>query len=330
MAIDPVENSEATDVEGNGAASAAAPPKKPTWSKVKAAGAAQSPLLGAVMFAPAVLYLALIIGGPFVLAVLYAFSDVRIGSTGMHYVGLDNFRSIIQSPSFITSLKNSFIFTFFSQVIVIVGSTILSIALENRFRGRGLVRFLILLPWVAPISLGAIGWKWILDSLYSVINWVLVAIHLYKPYSAPMWLGEPHLAMASVILVHSWRLLPFSTVIMLAGLTAIPKEIPEAAAIDGAGFWRTLFQVNIPMMLPIINVAVLFGIIFTFTDMTAVYILTAGGPFDSTQVLPSYAYFTGILGSDLAAGAAVSLFLVPLLVVIAYFMLRVAHRAEVV
>ena len=329
MAINPVQNSEAPAVEANGAAAVAAP-SHPKWTKIKSAGAAQSPLLGAAMFAPAVLYLAAIIGGPFILAVLYAFSDVRIASPSMHFVGLDNFRSILESPSFRTSIKNSFIFTFLSQVIVIVGSTILAIALEKKFRGRGFFRFLILLPWVAPISLGAIGWKWILDSLYSVINWVLVAVHLYKPYSAPMWLGEPHLAMASVILVHSWRLLPFSTVILLAGLTAIPKEIPEAAAIDGAGFWRTLFQVNIPMMLPIINVAVLFGIIFTFTDMTVVYILTAGGPFDSTQVLPSYAYFTGILGSDLAAGAAVSLFLVPLLVVIAYFMLRVAHRAEVV
>lgn len=329
MAINPVQNSDPA-LQVSEPQAAAAPPTRPKWAKVKSAGAAQSPLLGAAMFAPAVLYLVAIIGAPFVLAIMYAFSDVRIASTEMHYAGLENFRSIIQSPSFRTALENSFIFTFFSQVIVIVGSTILAIALENKFRGRGFFRFLILLPWVAPISLGAIGWKWILDSLYSVINWVLVAVHLYKPYSAPMWLGEPSLAMTSVILVHSWRLLPFSTVILLAGLTAIPKEIPEAAAIDGAGFWRTLFQVNIPMMMPIISVAVLFGIIFTFTDMTVVYILTAGGPFDSTQVLPSYAYFTGILGSDLAAGAAVSLFLVPLLVIIAYFMLRVAHRAEVV
>ncbi|HKV92407.1 MAG TPA: sugar ABC transporter permease [Candidatus Angelobacter sp.] len=304
--------------------------KRPKWGKVKSAGAAQNPLLGAAMFAPAVLYLLAILGGPFILAVIYAFSDIRIGSTEMHWVGLENFRSILQSPAFRTSIENSFIFTFCSQVIVIIGSTILAVALEKKFRGRSIFRFLILLPWVAPISLGAIGWKWILDSLYSVINWVLVAVHLFKPYEAPMWLGEPHLAMASVILVQSWRLLPFATVIMLAGLTAIPKEIPEAAAIDGAGFWRTLFEINIPMMLPIINVAVLFGIIFTFTDMTVVYILTAGGPFDSTQVLPSYAYFTGILGSDLAAGAAVSLFLVPVLVIIAWLMLRTAHRAEVV
>jgi multiple sugar transport system permease protein len=135
--------------------------------------------------------------------------------------------------------------------------------------------------------------------------------------------------MISVISVHAWRLLPFSTVILLAGLTAIPKDIPEAAAVDGAGFWRTLFQITIPMMLPIVNVAVLFGVIFTFTDMIVVYILTRGGPYDSTQVLPSLAFFTGIIGSDLSEGAAISVFLVPLLALIAYLMLRSARRAEV-
>src|SRR5581483_4943407 len=286
-------------------------------------------LLGIGLFSPAVLYLVALIGVPFVMAFVYAFTDVKVGSVTSHYVGLENFRSILQSPSFRKALANSFIFTIISQVLVIVGSTILATALKDRFRGRGFVRFLILLPWVAPISLGAIGWKWILDSLYSVINWVLVALHFYKPYSAPMWLGEPHLAMASVILVHTWRLLPFSTVILLAGLTAIPKDIPEAAAVDGAGFFRTLFQITIPMMLPIINVAVLFGVIFTFTDMTVIYILTRGGPYDSTQVIPTLAFFTGILGSDLAEGAAISIFMVPVLVVATYMVLRSAYRAEV-
>lgn len=285
--------------------------------------------LGAAMFMPAVLFIAGLVGVPFLLAIFYAFSDARIGSTTLHFVGLENFRSILQSPSFRMAIKNSVIFTVSAQVVVVVCATMLSIALEKNFRGRGFVRFLILLPWVAPISLGAIGWKWILDSIYSVITWVLIWLHIFKPYGAPMWLGEPHLAMISVVLVHCWRLIPFSTVIMLAGLTAIPKEIPEAAAIDGAGFWRTLFQINIPIMAPIISVAVLFGTIFTFTDMTVVYILTAGGPYDSTQTLPSLAFATGIQASDLAAGAAISLFLVPVLVVIAYFMLRLAHRAEV-
>jgi multiple sugar transport system permease protein len=285
--------------------------------------------LGALMFLPAILYVAATIGVPFVLAVLYSFSDVRVGSVGMHFAGLQNFSSILTSPAFRRALVNSTVFTIGSQVLVLIGSTILALAIKDKFRGRGFVQFLVLLPWVAPISIGAIGWKWILDSLYSVVNWALIRLHIVGPFDAPMWLGQPALAMISVIGVETWRLLPFSTVILLAGLTAIPKDIPEAAAVDGAGFWRTLFQVTIPMMLPIMNVAVLFGVIFIFTDMTVVYILTRGGPFDTTQVLPTLAFFTGILGGDLAEGAAISLFMVPLLVIVAYLMLRVAYRAEV-
>jgi multiple sugar transport system permease protein len=285
--------------------------------------------LGVAMFLPAVLYVLLLVAVPFGMAFFYAFSDARIGSGGDHFVGFENFSSIFKNPTFWKALTNSFIFTIASQVLVMAGSITLALALKERFRGRGFIRFLILLPWVAPISLGAIGWKWILDSIYSVVNWVLIALHLVSQADKPMWLGQPTLAMISVITVHVWHLLPFSTVILLAGLTAIPRDIPEAAAVDGAGFWRTLFQITLPMLRPILNVAMLFGIVFTFTDMIVVYVMTAGGPYDTTQVLPSLAFFTGIQGSDLAAGAAISIFFVPVLVVVAGLMLRVAHRAEV-
>jgi multiple sugar transport system permease protein len=286
-------------------------------------------VLGPAMFLPAVLYVVALVGVPFVLAFLYSVGDVKVGSVGYHFVGLKNFASVLQNPTFLLALRNSFVFTITSQVLVLIGANLLALVLKDAFRGRRLLRFLILLPWVAPVSIGSIGWKWILDSLYSVINWVLVRMHLVKPFDAPMWLGEPKLAMLSVILVHTWHMLPFATVIILAGWTAIPKDIPEAAAVDGAGFFRRLFQIEIPMMLPIINVAVLFGVIFTFTDMTVIYILTRGGPYDTTQVVPSMAFFTGILGSDLAEGAAISMFLVPLLVVVAWLMLRSAYRSEI-
>jgi multiple sugar transport system permease protein len=285
--------------------------------------------LGPAMFLPAVLYVVALVGVPFVLAFLYSVGDVKVGSVGYHFVGLKNFASVLKNPTFLHALRNSFLFTISSQVLVLIGANLLALVLKDAFRGRRLLRFLILLPWVAPVSIGSIGWKWILDSLYSVINWVLVRFHLVKQFSAPMWLGEPKLAMISVILVHTWHMLPFATVIILAGWTAIPRDIPEAAAVDGAGFFRRLFQIQIPMMLPIINVAVLFGAIFTFTDMTVIYILTRGGPYDTTQVLPSMAFFTGILGGDLAEGAAISIFLVPLLVVVAWLMLRTAHRSEI-
>ncbi len=131
--------------------------------------------LGAVMFLPAILYVLAVIGVPFVLAFIYSLGDVKIASVGYHFVGLENFRSVLQSPTFRRALYDSVVFTVGTQIIVLVGSTVLALALKEPFRGRGLVRFLILLPWVAPVSLGAIGWKWILDSLYSVINWVLIA-----------------------------------------------------------------------------------------------------------------------------------------------------------
>jgi len=290
---------------------------------------AQRALAGALL-APAVLYILALVGLPLALAFVYSLGDVRVGSTGYRFVGLENFRSVLSSPTFRAAVGHSVIFTASVQAIVLVGGNALALALRRRFRGRGAVRFLILMPWVAPISLGAIGWKWILDSIYSVINWLLVRVHLVNRFDPPMWLGDPTLAMLSVIVVHSWRLLPFATVILLAGLTSIPPDILEAAAVDGAGFWRTHFEITLPMMRPIINVAVLFGVIFTFTDMTVVYVLTRGGPYDSTQVLPSLAFFTGVLGSDLAAGAAISVFLVPILAIVAWRMLRVAARAEVV
>jgi multiple sugar transport system permease protein len=221
------------------------------------------------------------------------------------------------------------VFTVSVQVLVLVGACALALALQHPFRGRRAVRVAVILPWVAPISIGAFAWKWLLDSIYSVFNWFLVHLHLVGPYDAPMWLGEPVLAMASVVLVHTWRLLPFSTVVLLAGLTSIPQEIPEAAAVDGAGPWRTFFEVTLPMLQPIVGVALLFGVVFTSTDMTVVYILTRGGPFDSTQVLPSLAFFTGVMGADLGEGAAISAFLLPVLALAAVGMLRIARRAEV-
>lgn len=285
--------------------------------------------LGPAMFMPAIIYILALVGVPFVMAFVYSMTDAKVGSVHYHFVGFHNFIDVFRNPAFIRSLENSFLFTISSQVLVLVGATMLALALRDAFPGRRFMRFLILLPWVAPVSIGSLGWKWILDSLYSVISWVGVRLHIFSPFDTPMWLGEPKLAMMSVILVHTWHMLPFATVILLAGLTAIPSEIPEAAAVDGAGFFRTLFQITIPMMLPIINVAILFGVIFTFTDMTVIYILTRGGPYDTTQVIPTEAFFTGILGSDLAEGAAISIFLVPVLVVVAYMVLRSAHRAEV-
>lgn len=285
--------------------------------------------LGRWMLAPAIIYIVLLVGFPFLLSIYYSLSDVTVSSRTLHFVGLENFRRIMSDATFWRSMVNSIIFTLVSQILVVVLATVLSMALYDDFRGKWLVRFLILLPWVAPISLGTIGWLWIFDPVYSVINWTGRSLGLLGPNTWPIWLGQPHLAMISIILVDVWRLLPLATVIVLAGLAAIPQDIHDAAAMDGAGFWRHLFRINTPLIMPVVLVALLFGIVFTFTDMIIIYVLTRGGPYDTTQVLASLAFFSGIPGGDLAGGAAISLFLFPLLVAVVILLLTIARRAEV-
>jgi multiple sugar transport system permease protein len=281
------------------------------------------------MLAPAIIYIVLLVGFPFFLSLYYSLSDASVGTRAVHFVGLENFRHIVENRTFWLSLKNTIVLTVVSQACVLVLANVLAMALLADFRGKWVVRLLILLPWVAPISLGSIGWLWIFDSIYSIINWTARAVGIFGPGTWPIWLGDPALAMSSIIIVQVWRILPLATVIILAGLSSIPQDIHDAAEVDGAGFWRHHFQITTPLVLPITLVALLFGIIFTFTDLIAVLVLTRGGPYDMTQVLASWAYFTGIQGGDLAGGAAISLFLFPVLVAVAIVFLMVAKRAEV-
>lgn len=286
-------------------------------------------LLGPLMLAPSIAYIAALVGLPLLLAIYLSVSNATTGSQTLQYVGLTNYIRAINNSIFRSALTNTFIFTFVSEILVIVLGNILALTLQQRFAGRTVVRFLILLPWAAPFALGAIGWKWMFDSLYSVVNWMLRAVHILGPRDFPQWLGVTELAMVAIIAVHVWRMLPFSAVVLLAGLTSIPQEVLDAAAVDGAGFFQRLFRITLPMLLPIITVAVLFGTVFTFTDLSLVFILTGGGPFNSTHVLSSWAFQVGIIAGDLGQGAAIALFLLPVLLIVSIGMLRTASRADV-
>lgn len=300
---------------------------------MKAAWADDTRSLSRLFIAPSILYVGAIIGVPFMLSIWFALSDVTVSSAAGRFVGLANFRGALADPSFRTALGNTFLFAFASQIIVMILSNVLGLALTKEFRGKWIVRLLILLPWVAPVSLGSIGWLWLLDSIYSVFNWVAQhSLHLCGNLGqspCPVWLGQPSLAMASIVAVQVWRTLPLATVILLGGLSSIPQDIHDAASIDGAGFFRTMFQITLPLVLPIMLVATLFGFVFAFTDMIVVWVLTRGGPYDTTQVLASLAFFKGIDGGDLAGASAVALFLMPVLAAAAILMLRLARRTEI-
>ena len=286
-------------------------------------------VLAAALIAPAVLFIAALVLGPLLLAVYLSLTDAVGGTLGGKWVALDNFRHAWEDPNFRRALRNTLLFTIVSQAVVLLCAGLIAHALTRPIRGKWLLRLLIILPWAAPVPLSTIGWLWIYDSLFSVVNWVAKQLHLVDQFNPPQWLGDPTLALAAVISVHAWRIIPFAVVIFLAGLASIPAEVEDAAKVDGATGLRKFWYVTLPLQLPIATVALLFGIVFTATDMTVVYILTQGGPFNSTQMLTSWSYFVGIRGGSLGEGAAISLYLLPLLVVVAVLMLRFARRVEV-
>lgn len=285
--------------------------------------------LGRLMLAPALIYIFALVGMPLLLSLTYSFTNVTVARVDFTFRGLDHYLAVLDRPAFWVALRNTFTYAIVAQVVVIVMANTLALGLMKDFPGKWFVRLLILFPFVAPISLGALGWLWIFDSTYSVINWTLQAMRLLGPTERLFWLGQPVLAKVAIITVNVWRTLPLATVVLLAGLGSIPQDIHDAAQMDGAGFWRRHFQITVPLVTPILLVATLFGLVFTFTDMVVIFVMTRGGPFESTHVLASLAYYTGIEGGDLAEGAAISLFLFPLLAVVAFLMLRLARRSEI-
>ncbi len=293
-------------------------------------------LLGPLFLFPAVVYIFALVGIPFLIALAYSFSDVTAGNTSLDFVGLRNFQAILKTPQFTTSLINSVVFTIISQIIIIVLANILALILSTDFKGKWFARFLIMLPWATPIALGTIGWLWLLNSKFSPIDWTLRYLHLLGEPGALLgaqknlfYLGRLELAKASIIVVYVWRMLPLAAVILMAGLTSIPQDILDQAQVDGASFWRTLFQIKLPLIVPIMSIALLFSMIFTIGDMAVVYVLTRGGPVYYTQILPTWAYYKGIESGALAEGAATALFLFPVLLAVAIFVLRFSRRTEV-
>jgi multiple sugar transport system permease protein len=287
-------------------------------------------VLAPLFLLPSVVYIVALVALPFVLAIAFSVTDVTTSAPAHHFVGLHNFRAAWHDAVFRTALKNTLVFTAVTMAFVVVLGKALALLLAADFRGKRLVRFFILLPWTTPVALAAIAWLWLLDNLFSPIDWVLRHLGVLGPGGHTNWLGKPHLAMASVVAVQVWRLVPLAAVIILAGLSAIPQEINDAVAVDGAGFWRRLWSITIPLTAPVIAVAVLFGAVLTFTDMAVVYVLTpGGGSNNATQVLTTWAFYKGINGGDLGQGAAIALFLFPLLLAAAIAILMSVRRMEV-
>ena len=277
-------------------------------------------VFGYALVAPAVIYIIALVAYPFGIALWFTVTDATVGDPVGKFVGPANLIAILDDDVFKRALVNTFVFTLASQALQMVLGTTLAFLLLRKFRFRRTIRALLLLPFTIPVAIGAMAWNWMLNPTYSVINWVGTHFGLFQ--YGPNWLGEEGYAMISIILVNVWRNLPFTAIVLTAGISAVPQEIIEAASLDGARFLTRWRKIMVPIIAPILYIALLFSLVFTFTDMTVVWLLTRGNPVNSTHVLASYAFLQGIVAGSLGRGATISLFLFPVLLLGALVMLR--------
>jgi multiple sugar transport system permease protein len=281
-------------------------------------------ILGPLFVTPALLLLLVLVAYPFCMAVYFSLSDAFIGRPSQ-FIGIRNFVNLWESDAFRQTFQNAFVFTSIAIAVKLVLGITLALLLNQQLWFKRWIRGAVLLPWVIPTALSTLGWWWMFNSLYSVVNWTGIALNFMDP-PGPNWLGQKYYAMAAVIVVNIWRGLPFFAITILAGLMAIPKELYEAAEADGAGPVRRFWYITLPLLKPVLGIVILFSTIFTFSEFNIVYVLTNGGPINSTHLFATLARQVGLETGRIGEGAAISLYLFPVLVFVVWAQLRSVRK----
>lgn len=260
-----------------------------------------------------------VIGGLVAYPAVYAMYLSTLNRRMTANIGLGNFEILLDTDTFWMVIGQSCFFAITAVLAkALIGFWLAHMLHDIPAKGQRKWRGMLLVPWVIPPALSTLGWWWMFDPSYSSINFLL---NIFAVPSVP-WLGEPWWARISVIMVNVWYGAPFFMIMYLAALKSVPEQLYEAAAIDGATGFQRLRYVTLPMMRNIISITVLFSLIVTFANYDIVRVLTNGGPRDLTHVFATYAFQVGILSGNVPRGAAVSLFMLPVLAIFAFFILR--------
>jgi multiple sugar transport system permease protein len=282
-------------------------------------------LLATLLLTPTILLLGLFIAYPFVMGVWLALSDTSVGNIG-HFVGAKNFVKAWNDSIFRTAFWNTCWYTAWATVFKLTLGMYLALLLNRSFRGKRVVRASMLLPFIVPTVLSTFAWRWMFDPTFSVLNWLLYQggfITTKVPF-----LSNGDYGLWCAIVVNTWRGMPFFAITLLAGLQTINPDLHEAASLDGANGWKRFWNVTWPLLKPVTLVVVVFSVIQTFSDFQLIYVLTGGGPANSTHLIATYAYQIGVATGLLGEGAAISLFMLPVLFIVVWVQLRYLRRLE--
>jgi multiple sugar transport system permease protein len=276
--------------------------------------------LGYLFLLPALLVILGLVAYPFVSAIIMTFQAKTAGAPG-RFIGLGNYRELLASEQFLRTVYNTVVYTAVGVGVKFCLGLSMALVLNQERFCNNLFRSFLLIPWAIPTVMSALNWRWIFDDASGLINNVLVRLNLIEETIS--WLSNPHLAMLSVLTVVVWQGTPFFTMSFLAGLQSIPKELYEAAEIDGASVLQQFRFITLPRLQPVFITAVMLSAILTSASIQFVYILTNGGPSDRTMIFPVLSYNLALGGAQrLGMGATVSLFFFPVLVVFIIFLTR--------
>lgn len=274
---------------------------------------------------PPISFLALVIFFPLAQSLYISFFDYSIVRGVFQFVGLDNYRAIWANPGFATVAMNTVYFTTCSIVGVMLVGLFVALVLNENFRGRGVARTLLLLPWALPGIVSGIMWKWIFSGSYGVLNYVLFSIGAIDNYIS--FLGDEFWAMPATIVAYVWKGFPWVALLIMAGLQSIPKDLYEQAAVDGASMWRRFSRVTLPLLRGVIVLTLIFETIWTLRAFDVIYALTQGGPFGSTTVLGWWIYERSFGALDFGMGAAISWILTAITVAVTILYYRLFYSA---
>ena len=276
-------------------------------------------VIGTLFVMPALLILAFVVVYPFLSAIWMSFQNKMVGAPAT-FIGFDNYVELFGDRHFVKTIKNTLVYTFFAVGLKFLLGLAMAMVLAQPRRLDFIYRTILFVPWAVPTIVAALSFRWIYDDFSGLLNNFLIAVVGMQDVIS--WLGDPNYAMASVIAVVVWSGTPFYTMSFLAGLKAIPKEMYEAARIDGASVWQEFWYVTIPQMRKVFTIVVMLSTIWTSTNLVIVQILTNGGPANTTQILPNLAYKYALLASRLGIGSAVNMIFFPILAVLIYVLSR--------
>jgi multiple sugar transport system permease protein len=279
-------------------------------------------VLGAVFLLPAALLLLVFLTYPLGLGTWLGFTDAKIGRPGQ-WIGLENYEYLWGDAVTRLALFNTLFYTFVASVVKFVLGLWLALLLNKHLPFKAALRAVVLLPFIVPTALSAIAFWWIYDSQFSIISWTLVKMGVIDQYID--FLGQPWHARFATIAANIWRGVPFVAICLLAGLQTISPSYYEAASLDGASDWQQFRYVTLPLLTPIIAVVMTFSVLFTFTDFQLIYVLTRGGPLNSTHLMATLSFQRAISGGSLGEGAAIATAMVPFLlaaIMFSYFGLQ--------